>query len=82
MVPLLKPNLRSKGLHFGQWRLLRSDSDENTVDHLDKTLQGKLKSRDGKKRPRIVVTDLAEPGREPKYEFEMELVLKETQRGR
>lgn len=49
---------------------------------MDKTLQGKLKSRDGKKRPRIVVTDLAEPGREPKYEFEMELVLKETQRGR
>jgi F-box protein 9 len=39
--------------------------------------------KDGKRRARIVITDLMEPGAEsPKYEFEMELALRETGRGR
>lgn len=36
-----------------------------------------------RKHPKVVITELLEPGENtPKYEFEMELTLKETQRGR
>lgn len=64
VVPLLKPTLRAKGLHFGRWRLIRAEDDK------------------GRKRPRVLVTDLVEPGSDAKYEFEMELGLRETGRGR
>lgn len=64
MIPLLKPTLRAKGLHFGRWRLERSEDER------------------GRKRPRVVVSDLVEPGVNAKYEFEMELALRETGRGR
>ncbi|BEI86619.1 hypothetical protein CcaverHIS002_0609060 [Cutaneotrichosporon cavernicola] len=64
VVPLLKPSLRAKGLHFGRWRLVR-DEDER-----------------GRKRARVIITDLVEPGPGAKYEFEMELMLRETGRGR
>lgn len=36
----------------------------------------------GKKRVRVLITDLMEPGGNGKYEFEMELGLRETHRGR
>lgn len=64
VVPLLKPTLRAKGLHFGRWRLVRAEDER------------------GRKRPRVLVTDLVEPGGGAKYEFEMELTLRETGRGR
>lgn len=64
VVPLLKPTLRAKGLHFGRWRLVRAEDER------------------GRKRPRVLVTDLVEPGGSAKYEFEMELTLRETGRGR
>ncbi|GMK57875.1 hypothetical protein CspeluHIS016_0407090 [Cutaneotrichosporon spelunceum] len=64
VVPLLKPTLRAKGLHFGRWRLVRAEDER------------------GRKRPRVLVTDLVEPGVGAKYEFEMELTLRETGRGR
>ena len=56
VVPVLRPSLRSKGLHFGRWRVEKG---------------------------KVHLSELLEPGiRTPKYEFEMELNLKETQRGR
>jgi F-box protein 9 len=56
VVPILRPSLRSKGLHFGRWRIEKG---------------------------KVFITDLLEPGiKTPKYEFEMELNLKETQRGK
>ncbi|CAK9782454.1 hypothetical protein CC85DRAFT_146955 [Cutaneotrichosporon oleaginosum] len=64
VVPLLKPTLRAKGLHFGRWQLVRSED------------------KRGRKRPRVLITDLIEPGSNAKYEFEMELTLRETGRGR
>lgn len=36
-----------------------------------------------RKHPKVIITELLEPGENtPKYEFEMELTLKETQRGK
>nr|XP_019046593.1 hypothetical protein I302_05343 [Kwoniella bestiolae CBS 10118]OCF25523.1 hypothetical protein I302_05343 [Kwoniella bestiolae CBS 10118] len=76
IVPSLRPSIRGKGLHFGRWRLIRSDSDEPTTTTQTTT-------KDGKRFARVVVSDLLEPGNEnPKYEFEMELILKSTGRGR
>jgi len=54
--------------------LIRSDE-----DLLDAEKPGKQE----KKRATVVITDLLEPGSErPKYQFEMELSLRETGRGR
>ena len=65
VVPILRPSLRAKGLHFGRWRLIHSDSSPPA------------------RRARIVISDLLEPGADvPKYEFEMELALRETGRGK
>ncbi|CAD6572904.1 MAG: hypothetical protein TREMPRED_000685, partial [Tremellales sp. Tagirdzhanova-0007] len=75
VVPILRRSLRAKGLHFGRWRLLRSDSAQ-----LDPITP---KAANAKRRACIVITDLLDPGNEvPKYEFEMELILRETGRGR
>lgn len=90
VVPLLRPSLRGKGLHLGRWRLIRSDMDIEADQESDNlTLQPTEPTRptranpSGKRRARIMVTDLLEPGNEtPKYEFEMELGLRETGRGR
>lgn len=92
VVPLLRPSIRGKGLHFGHWRLIRSDSPENMIPSSISNPETKSIEIDGtntkskkeeKKRARIVITDLMEPGTEvPKYEFEMELGLRETGRGR
>ncbi|WWD17034.1 hypothetical protein CI109_101471 [Kwoniella shandongensis] len=79
IVPSLRPTLRGKGLHFGRWRLLRSDAPLSPDD------PPYVPTRQNEKRPpaRIIITDLLEPGLEgPKYEFEMELALRETSRGR
>ncbi|WRT66627.1 uncharacterized protein IL334_003586 [Kwoniella shivajii] len=74
IVPNLKPSIRGKGLHFGRWKLIRSDSIPTSPNDI---------SSRGKRIARILVTDLTEPGIEnPKYEFEMELALKSTGRGR
>ncbi|ORX35641.1 hypothetical protein BD324DRAFT_630936 [Kockovaella imperatae] len=72
VVPILKPSLRGKGLHFGQWRLVRSDS---------QTDREALKPGE-KAQPKVLINSLLEPSAAPKYEFEMELVLRETARGR
>ncbi|WVQ67343.1 uncharacterized protein L199_005539 [Kwoniella botswanensis] len=78
IVPSLRPSIRGKGLHFGRWRLIRSDSDKNSNTNVDSQT-----TKDGKKFARVIITDLLEPGNEsPKYEFEMELILKSTGRGR
>ncbi|WVQ79989.1 hypothetical protein IAT38_002090 [Cryptococcus sp. DSM 104549] len=79
VVPRLRPSLRGKGLHFGRWRLLRSDQPINP-----ETDPPFIPSKPGEKKyARILVTDLLEPGiGDPKYEFEMELALRETSRGR
>lgn len=94
VVPLLRPSLRGKGLHFGRWRLIRSDSLENATNPTDPSpttagnpsteARAAPKGKEiGRRRARIVITDLLEPGSEtPKYEFEMELALRETGRGR
>ncbi|WWC89036.1 uncharacterized protein L201_003954 [Kwoniella dendrophila CBS 6074] len=79
IVPSLRPSIRGKGLHFGRWKLLRSDSPYNS----NIPLPPNSNIKEGKKFARILVTDLLEPGNEtPKYEFEMELILKSTGRGR
>ena len=73
IVPVLRPSLRAKGLHFGRWRLVRSEHDSES-EHSIKGEKGHA---------RIVITELLEPGSAvPKYEFEMELALRETGRGR
>ncbi|AAW45422.1 hypothetical protein CNBH0900 [Cryptococcus deneoformans B-3501A] len=79
IVPVLRPSLRGKGLHFGRWRLIRSDAIHNP--EIDSEW---VPSKSGEKRPaRIIISDLLEPGVEkPKYEFEMELALRQTSRGR
>ncbi|KIR98656.1 F-box protein 9 [Cryptococcus deuterogattii 2001/935-1] len=79
VVPILRPSLRGKGLHFGRWRLIRPDAIHNP--EIDPEW---VPSKSGEKRPaRIIVSDLLEPGVEdPKYEFEMELALRQTSRGR
>lgn len=79
VVPILRPSLRGKGLHFGRWRLIRPDAIHNP-----KIDPEWVPSKSGEKRPaRIIVSDLLEPGVEdPKYEFEMELALRQTSRGR
>lgn len=79
IVPVLRPSLRGKGLHFGRWRLIRSDAKHNPG--IDPEW---VPSKSGEKRPaRIIISDLLEPGvEEPKYEFEMELALRQTSRGR
>lgn len=115
VVPNLNPSLRGKGLHFGRWRLIRSDDVEEeeemekikgekaakeeemvTDDKEDKadkadekdlyknTKANKKNAKNtAKKRAYIQITDLLEPGvADPKYEFEMELALRETNRGR
>ncbi|KAK8864651.1 hypothetical protein IAR55_001901 [Kwoniella newhampshirensis] len=79
IVPSLRPTLRGKGLHFGRWRLIRSDAPPSPDD------PPYVPTKPNEKRPpaRILITDLLEPGVEgPKYEFEMELALRETSRGR
>ncbi|KAK4685981.1 F-box protein 9, partial [Tremellales sp. Uapishka_1] len=74
IVPILRPTLRAKGLHFGRWHLLRSDDQDENVD------SPKIR---GKPRAKIYITDLVEPGNaNPKYEFEMDLDLLATGRGR
>lgn len=79
VVPTLRPNLRGKGLHFGRWRLVRSDDPSN-----DDEGQAQGHAAPGRrKRARIVISELLEPGVDnPKYEFEMDLALRETGRGR
>ncbi|WVQ77810.1 hypothetical protein IAR50_007500 [Cryptococcus sp. DSM 104548] len=79
VVPVLKPSLRRKGLHFGRWRLLRSDA---PLDPESDPIW--VPSKPNEKKPaRIIVSGLLEPGvKEAKYEFEMELALRETTRGR
>ena len=73
-MPTLRPSLRAKGLHIGTYTLVPPDFED---DHSTQTVSGP------KKRTRILITDLLEPGAsEPKYEFEMELSLRETSRGR
>ncbi|WVF71200.1 hypothetical protein IAT40_006000 [Kwoniella sp. CBS 6097] len=91
IVPVLRPSIRGKGLHFGRWKLIRTDSPlhpSNThnpdSDH-DKNNGGNANTDRNRmrKNPRILITDLLEPGIEgPKYEFEMELALRSTGRGR
>ena len=73
---MLKPTLRGKGLHIGQWHLVRSDAQALEPG------SPKGKKDQGKSRPKIVISGLLEPSSEPKYEFEMDLVLRETARGR
>lgn len=104
VVPVLRPSLRDKGLHFGRWRLIRSDTvqadEHKTVDDTIGAAEGAAVNGDrngtvkqptnghktkGKSKPlaRIIVSDLLEPGLDsPKYEFEMELGLRETARGK
>ncbi|OCF60933.1 hypothetical protein L486_00577 [Kwoniella mangroviensis CBS 10435] len=78
IVPSLRPSIRGKGLHFGRWRLNRSDSDNNSITNVNSQT-----TKDSKRFARVIITDLLEPGNEsPKYEFEMELILKSTGRGR
>ncbi|TYJ54452.1 hypothetical protein B9479_004868 [Cryptococcus floricola] len=79
VVPVLKPSLRGKGLHFGRWRLLRSDA---SLDPENDPIW--VPSEPHERKPaRILVSGLLEPGiKEAKYEFEMELALRETSRGR
>lgn len=89
--------MRGKGLHFGRWRLIRSDAE--TDDDEDEEGEGEKKEREdktkstakskvkgkgkGHQRARVLITDLVEPGMdEPKYEFEMDIALRETSRGR
>jgi F-box protein 9 len=73
VVPTLRPSLRGKGLHFGKWRLERVEDGDRDVE----IVKGKKKGKG-----RVVISELLEPGVEPKYEFEMDLSLKETGRGR
>ncbi|WVR06828.1 hypothetical protein IAU60_003864 [Kwoniella sp. DSM 27419] len=84
IVPVLRPSIRGKGLHFGRWKLVRSDSPAHPVN-LNR-LNGELVKpigQKGSRDARVIVTDLLEPGNaSPKYEFEMELGLKSTGRGR
>ncbi|ORY26145.1 hypothetical protein BCR39DRAFT_541958 [Naematelia encephala] len=78
IVPRLRPSLRGKGLHFGRWHLVRSDTKNPSESALP------LPSTvSGDRRARIVISDLLEPGNEvPKYEFAMDLALCETGRGK
>jgi len=73
VVPLLKPSLRAKGLHIGTYTLAPvAPPAENSSDSKVKRLNR-----------RIIISELLEPGNPaPKYEFEMELSLRETSRGR
>nr|XP_018263038.1 uncharacterized protein I303_04528 [Kwoniella dejecticola CBS 10117]OBR85196.1 hypothetical protein I303_04528 [Kwoniella dejecticola CBS 10117] len=81
IVPSLRPSMRGKGLHFGRWRLLRSDSPE--FDENPNIVKLPKEEKGGKRVARVIISDLLEPGNEsPKYEFEMELLLKSTGRGR
>ncbi|KAL7421994.1 hypothetical protein Q5752_003766 [Cryptotrichosporon argae] len=91
IVPVLRPSLRAKGLHFGRWRLVRSDASEPECALLTPPAPGaggagaNADAKPPPPRPRavVLVSDLLEPGAAaPKYAFEMELALRETQRGR
>jgi F-box protein 9 len=77
VVPVLRMSLRGKGLHFGRWRLDRGEEGQEADLPVVTEKKGK-----GKGRGRIVISDLMEPGVQPKYEFEMELSLRQTGRGR
>jgi F-box protein 9 len=70
---LLKPSLRAKGLHIGTYTLAPvAPPAENSSD-----------SKVKRPNRRIIISELLEPGNPaPKYEFEMELSLRETSRGR
>ncbi|WVQ99664.1 hypothetical protein IAU59_006803 [Kwoniella sp. CBS 9459] len=99
IVPVLRPSIRGKGLHFGRWKLIRTDSPlhpSNTNTNNTTEASAMKNGANGntnanananadrtKKNARILITDLLEPGIEgPKYEFEMELALRSTGRGR
>lgn len=68
------PTSPTKATTNGRTSPVKPTSPSNTTHH---QLQKK------RKHPKVVITELLEPGENtPKYEFEMELTLKETQRGR
>lgn len=68
VIPTLRPSLRAKGLHFGDWQLVRPEVDEGGSS------KGEIS---------VIVKNLVEPGvKNVRYEFEMKLGLKSTQRGR
>jgi F-box protein 9 len=72
---MLKPTLRAKGLHIGTYTLAPIDNGPN-----DSEPDAKATPRPNR---RIIISELLEPGNPvPKYEFEMELSLRETSRGR
>jgi F-box protein 9 len=101
VVPTLNRSIRGKGLHFGRWRLVRSDAEEEDEDNVgpDEGVKKGEKGEEGEKgstataakpgakpaprHARILLTDLVEPGAlHPKYEFEMDITLRQTHRGR
>lgn len=68
VIPTLRPSLRAKGLHFGEWQLVRPELDDAGSS------KGEIS---------VIIKNLVEPGvNNVRYEFEMKLGLKSTQRGR
>lgn len=64
-------------------RGLDSLSLKSGLTHPTQPAESTRSNTSGKRRARVVITDLLEPGNEtPKYEFEMELGLRETGRGK
>ncbi|OCF30685.1 F-box protein 9 [Kwoniella heveanensis BCC8398] len=83
IVPVLRPSIRGKGLHFGRWKLIRTDSPVHPSNNPDSEVDANTNTDKMRKNARVLITDLLEPGVEgPKYEFEMELALRSTGRGR
>lgn len=97
VVHTIKPSLRAKGLLFGQWCLTEPPSDDQlaataaTAAQDDKAAgqsedHSAASERPSKKQARAIrhveLRSLLEPGVTPKYEFEMDLSLRTTTRGR
>ncbi|WVN87671.1 uncharacterized protein L203_102857 [Cryptococcus depauperatus CBS 7841] len=79
VVPLLRPKFRGKGLHFGRWRLIRSDDPNNN----EADSETRAYTNGAKCTAKVIVSGLLEPGVEnSKYEFEMELSLGQSTRGK
>lgn len=74
---MLKPTLRAKGLHIGTYTLAPVPSADPNPNSAPDAKANVASNR------RIIISELLEPGNPaPKYEFEMELSLRETGRGR
>lgn len=93
VVHTIKPSLRAKGLLFGQWCLTEPSEESATApptveaaapgdESVSPNKERAKRSSDTRAIRHVQLRLLLEPGVTPKYEFEMDLSLRTTTRGR